>query len=901
VSAFHLNTAIVRPKLNEIELDGRIERLPCRFIDVLAVLAERPGEVWTKRELLERIWNDPLVGDEALSHAVWILRRALGDDAKKPRYIETIPRRGYRLIAELAPLAEPTTHADAVAESPARTVSDDASPRTEALVHETRATRTRSRSDRLLRRGAWRAALLVLVASGIAMLAVALATRKPRDAQRFAFRTGGNVAALATARSGLALVADRDGAVFALDTVRGVERWRFATGTIPYFIPDASDELFVAGGDGYVYALDLESGRERWRHDVGAPVQSPPLTLRDRVVVGDAGGGVRALCRTDATTYWQVSLRARVLGPMLAIEDTVVARLIDGSIVGLDASAGTLRWRRRFDGPLADLVTLPGRALAVASDAGFVAAIDARDGATHWQVDLPAAELSPIVRGDTLYAMGRYGDLAALRVSDGASLWRRQFDIGDPYRPAWWNDRLVLVLDAGTVAIVDPTDGRLERTLRMADSPNALVADHGRLVVSAQSGAVYALDPSLLRGSATALALEADGTIEPASRDADARFAIEGLRDGVALPTLRWRARVLGRVQDLAVDEAGDVYLGDERSAVAFANDGAVSWRVALRPALSTAPALTEDRVLIGRRDRNVYALDRVTGAERWRFAAGDMVISPPTVVDDRVYVGSDDRRLYALDADTGRELWSFETRRPVRGAAVDAGGLVVFGSADHHVYAVDRDDGSLAWRYEAEDWVVAHPLVTKDRVFIGAGNGDFHALSLATGELLWRFRSGGKVWFRAAADAERVYFASGDGHVYALAQSTGEEAWRYRTGAASESSVVLVDGVIYAGSHDFHLYALDASDGAPRWRLRTGGSALNPAVQGQWLAFASADQHVYLVDLAPPPTRLALNEAAGSRTRSARSVTDRGDTDLEVRARRIGSEAPSASGHRWP
>jgi DNA-binding winged helix-turn-helix (wHTH) protein/tetratricopeptide (TPR) repeat protein len=91
----------VEPALSRLSNGEITERLNPKATEVLAALAERPGEVWTKEELLDRVWPDQFIGDDVLANAVYELRRALGDDARSPRYIETVHRRGYRLIAQV--------------------------------------------------------------------------------------------------------------------------------------------------------------------------------------------------------------------------------------------------------------------------------------------------------------------------------------------------------------------------------------------------------------------------------------------------------------------------------------------------------------------------------------------------------------------------------------------------------------------------------------------------------------------------------------------------------------------------------------------------------------------------------------------------------------------------------
>jgi DNA-binding winged helix-turn-helix (wHTH) protein len=73
-----------------------------RYFDALALLAGHPGQLISKDRLHEEVWRGVPVTDEALSQAIMALRRTLGDDAANPRFIETVPRHGYRFVAELA-------------------------------------------------------------------------------------------------------------------------------------------------------------------------------------------------------------------------------------------------------------------------------------------------------------------------------------------------------------------------------------------------------------------------------------------------------------------------------------------------------------------------------------------------------------------------------------------------------------------------------------------------------------------------------------------------------------------------------------------------------------------------------------------------------------------------------
>ncbi len=73
-----------------------------KVMDLLFLLASKPNTVFSKADILDAIWPGVTVGDDSLTRCVWKLRKALSDDLKSPRYIETISKRGYRLTAETA-------------------------------------------------------------------------------------------------------------------------------------------------------------------------------------------------------------------------------------------------------------------------------------------------------------------------------------------------------------------------------------------------------------------------------------------------------------------------------------------------------------------------------------------------------------------------------------------------------------------------------------------------------------------------------------------------------------------------------------------------------------------------------------------------------------------------------
>jgi DNA-binding winged helix-turn-helix (wHTH) protein/TolB-like protein/Flp pilus assembly protein TadD len=89
----------VASDLNQISRGEEVVHLEPKAMAVLLHLASRPGEVASRDELLSAVWPGVIVGDNALTQVVIKLRKALGDTAREPTYIQAISKKGYRLIA----------------------------------------------------------------------------------------------------------------------------------------------------------------------------------------------------------------------------------------------------------------------------------------------------------------------------------------------------------------------------------------------------------------------------------------------------------------------------------------------------------------------------------------------------------------------------------------------------------------------------------------------------------------------------------------------------------------------------------------------------------------------------------------------------------------------------------
>jgi DNA-binding winged helix-turn-helix (wHTH) protein len=114
---FRLGDWIVRPSLNRIEREAEVVHLEPKVMDLLVYLARHAGTVVPKAQLIDDVWRTEFIAESALTRAIGELRRALGERAREPDYLETITKRGYRVIATVEYLGEalPAVHDEEIA------------------------------------------------------------------------------------------------------------------------------------------------------------------------------------------------------------------------------------------------------------------------------------------------------------------------------------------------------------------------------------------------------------------------------------------------------------------------------------------------------------------------------------------------------------------------------------------------------------------------------------------------------------------------------------------------------------------------------------------------------------------------------------------------------------------
>src|SRR5882762_11310075 len=105
--AYEFGAFTLFPAEKRLLCDGKAVALAPKVFDTLVLLVENQGRLIQKEELLKALWPDSVVEEVALAHNVSQLRKVLGDPAEDPKFIETVPKRGYRFIAAVRELSEP--------------------------------------------------------------------------------------------------------------------------------------------------------------------------------------------------------------------------------------------------------------------------------------------------------------------------------------------------------------------------------------------------------------------------------------------------------------------------------------------------------------------------------------------------------------------------------------------------------------------------------------------------------------------------------------------------------------------------------------------------------------------------------------------------------------------------
>lgn len=120
---FQLGDWTVFPETGRIQRGDEAAALEPKVMGLLQLLAKADGAVLSREEIEKQLWAQVIVGEDTVARTVSRLRRALGDRAQNPAYIETLPKRGYRLLVPVSEVATPAPAMPAATRRPALTLA----------------------------------------------------------------------------------------------------------------------------------------------------------------------------------------------------------------------------------------------------------------------------------------------------------------------------------------------------------------------------------------------------------------------------------------------------------------------------------------------------------------------------------------------------------------------------------------------------------------------------------------------------------------------------------------------------------------------------------------------------------------------------------------------------------
>jgi len=169
----------------------------------------------------------------------------------------------------------------------------------------------------------------------------------------------------------------------------------------------------------------------------------------------------------------------------------------------------------------------------------------------------------------------------------------------------------------------------------------------------------------------------------------DAMLYVIGLEDGKDVRSIEVEAPIAASVA--IADGVG--YVGDmDRSVTAFNLEaGEILWNYKPKsfPYFSS-PALSDNHVYIGGRDKGMHCIDRVNGKQAWRFAARGRIDSSPVITKEKVVFGAMDGKLYLVSKKDGKEVASYEIGEPISSTPAIVDTKIIVGCEDGNVYAFE-------------------------------------------------------------------------------------------------------------------------------------------------------------------------------------------------------------------
>ena len=334
---------------------------------------------------------------------------------------------------------------------------------------------------------------------------------------------------------------------------------------------------------------------------------------------------------------------------------------LHGHAVGKLGKQPTLAWTFESKGEILSSPCIADNTVFIGSTDNSVYAIDLHTGKQRWSfATADMVEAPPLVLDGRIYIGSNDCFLYALDQQTGALVWK--FETGDKI--------------LGGANWLRAKDGSL------------------RIVVGSYDANVYCIDT---RGTKV-WSYETDNYVNGTPAIQDGKVVFGGCDAGLHLVDGETGQRVSKIDLGSGCQVAGSVALyqgkayfghyGNEFLRVDLTS-GNIDWRYqSKREGFVSSPALNDQFVVFGGRDKNLHCALRQDGTPQWQFKTRRKVDASPVISGDKVLFGSGDGRLYMLSLQDGKELWNYDIGKPVYSSPAVVDGMIVVGASDHRVYA---------------------------------------------------------------------------------------------------------------------------------------------------------------------------------------------------------------------
>ena len=320
-----------------------------------------------------------------------------------------------------------------------------------------------------------------------------------------------------------------------------------------------------------------------------------------------------------------------------------------------------LAWKFQTGNSIKSTPVIAGATAYVSSTDKYLYAIDLQTGKEKWRFEADdELEASPLFHDGVIYIGSNGGLLYAIDAATG--------------QPKWTFKDAGKITGSANIAI-DPETGRPLLVFGSYDSNlYCLNADDGsiRFIHPADNyinGSVAVANNTVFFGSCDAMIYQVP------IADPDAVKTIDAGSYVAANPAVH----------------NGIIYAGnyDGMFIAADIATQTILWKYDdTQDAFFSSPAVNEEVVIVGCRDKKLYCFDKTTGDIRWTFLAGDNFDSSPVICGGKVIIGNDDGRLYILDIQTGKEVFSYTLGSPITGSAAIAQNHILIGDDNGTLYA---------------------------------------------------------------------------------------------------------------------------------------------------------------------------------------------------------------------